>query len=89
MNLLLAINTSAGTGHDLSLGSEMAQTLRERLGLGHTVDFGWADGHEAIRERSCEFTRQHTSNAVIIAGGGGGTLRAVIEGVGDSAKTGT
>ena len=89
MKLLLAINTSAGTGHDLSLCSEMAQTLRERLGLGHTVDFDWADGHEAIRERSCEFARQHTSDAVIIAGGGGGTLRAVIEGVGDSVKTGT
>lgn len=89
MNLLLAINTSAGTGHDLSLGSEMVQTLRKRLGLGHTVDFGWADGHEAIRERSREFARQHTSDAVIIAGGGGGTLRAVIEGVGDSAKTRT
>ncbi len=89
MNLLLAINTSAGTGHDLSLGSGMAQTLKKCLGGGHTVDLSWADGHEAIRERSCEFVQQHTSDAVIIAGGGGGTLRAVIEGVGDSSKTGT
>ena len=89
MHLLLAMNTSAGTGHDQSLGAEMARILRERLSLGHTVNFGWVEGHEAVRKRSCEFARRHRSDAVIIAGGGGGTLRAVIEGVGDSAKNGT
>jgi len=34
------------------------------------------------------FARKNINDSVIIAGGGGGTLRAVIEGVGDSAKTG-
>jgi diacylglycerol kinase family enzyme len=88
MKLLLAINTSAGTGHDLSLGREMAQTLRQRLGTGHSVRLGWGHGHGEIRRHASEFARQNKHDSVIVAGGGGGTLRAVIEGVGDSAGTG-
>ena len=86
MHLLLAINTSAGTGHDQSLGSEMARILRNRLGAKHSVKLAWASTHEEIKEKSRDCTQQHPSDAVIIAGGGGGTLRAVIEGVGNSAK---
>lgn len=88
MKLLLAINTSAGTGHDRALGREMAQVLRQRLGAGHSVQLGWGRGHGEIRGHASEFARQNINDSVIIAGGGGGTLRAVIEGVGDSAKAG-
>ncbi len=88
MKLLLAINTSAGTGHDPALGREMAQTLRHRLGEKHPVQLGWGCGHREIRWHASEFARQNKHDSVIIAGGGGGTLRAVIEGVGDSAGTG-
>ena len=88
MKLLLAINTSAGTGHDRALGREMASTLRHRLGAEHSVQLGWGRGHGEIRRHASEFARQNINDSVIIAGGGGGTLRAVIEGVGDSAKTG-
>jgi diacylglycerol kinase family enzyme len=87
MKLLLAINTSAGTGHDRALGHEMAQTLRQRLGSGHSVQLSWGRGHGEIRRHVSEFARQNKHDSVIIAGGGGGTLRAVIEGVGDSAGT--
>ena len=88
MKLLLAINTSAGMGHDRTLGHEMARTLRQRLGSGHSVQLSWGRGHEEIRRHVSEFARQNKHDSVIIAGGGGGTLRAVIEGVGDSAGTG-
>ena len=88
MKLLLAMNISAGTGHDPALGREMARTLRQRLGAGHSVRLGFGRGHEEIRRRTCEFACTHQSDSVIIAGGGGGTLRAVIEGVGDSTSNG-
>ena len=87
MNLLLAINSSAGTGHDLSLGEEMVRILQKRLGLSHSINLIRSESHKEIKERSRAFAEQHPSDTVIIAGGGGGTLRAVIEGVGDSAKT--
>ncbi len=88
MKLLLAINTSAGTGHNPALGQEMATSLRKRLGPDHSVQMNWGHGHGEIRRHAGEFARQNKHDSVIIAGGGGGTLRAVIEGVGDSAEAG-
>jgi diacylglycerol kinase family enzyme len=89
MKLLLAINTSAGTGHNPALGQEMATSLRQRLGPDHSVQMNWGHGHGEIRRHAGEFARQNKHDTVIIAGGGGGTLRAVIEGVGDSAGDGS
>ena len=87
MNLLLAINTAAGTGHESGLGSEMARLLQSYLGAQYSVHLSLADGHDDISKRARSFINETGPNAVIIAGGGGGTLRAVIEGV--SAKDGT
>ncbi len=87
MNLLLAINTAAGTGHESGLGSEMARLLQDYLGAQYSVHLSFADGHDDISKRARSFLNETGPNAVIIAGGGGGTLRAVIEGV--SAKDGT
>ena len=87
MNLLLAINTAAGTGHESGLGSEMARLLQGYLGTQYSVHLSCADGHGDIAHRTRSFVNENESDAVIIAGGGGGTLRAVIEGV--AAKDGT
>ena len=86
MNLLLAINTAAGTGHESGLGSEMARLLQSYLGAQYSVHLSFADGHGDVSKRARSFINETGPNAVIIAGGGGGTLRAVIEGV--SAKDG-
>ena len=82
MNILLAINAAAGTGNTTALGRNLADILRKRLGNEHRVKLHRTEGHEAIRNSAWAFTRLHPEDAVIIAGGGGGTLRAVIEGVG-------
>ena len=82
MNILLAINTAAGTGNTLALGRNLAEILRKRLGHEHHIKLHRADGHKAIQNSAWAFARRHPKDAVIIAGGGGGTLRAVIEGVG-------
>ena len=82
MNILLAINAAAGTGNTLALGRNLAEILRKRLGDEYHVKLHRAEGHEAIRNSAWAFARRHPEDAVIIAGGGGGTLRAVIEGVG-------
>ena len=82
MNILLAINAAAGTCNTPKLGRNIAEILRKRLGHEHHVKLDRAEGHEAIRNSAWAFARRHPEDAVIIAGGGGGTLRAVIEGVG-------
>ena len=82
MNILLEINAAAGTGNTPKLGRNIAEILRKRLGHEHHVKLHRAEGHEAIRNSAWAFARRHPEDAVIIAGGGGGTLRAVIEGVG-------
>ena len=82
MNILLAINAAAGTGNTPKLDRNLAEILRKRLGHEHHVKLDRAEGHEAIRNSAWAFARQHPEDAVIIAGGGGGTFRAVIEGVG-------
>ncbi|MBC8324434.1 MAG: hypothetical protein H8E27_02235 [Verrucomicrobia subdivision 3 bacterium] len=82
MNILLAINAAAGTGNTPALGRNLAEILRKRLGHEHHVKLHRADGHAAIRNSAKTFARRHPEDGVIIAGGGGGTLRAVIEGVG-------
>lgn len=82
MNVLLAINAAAGTGNTPALGRRLAGILRDRLGREHHVKLARAEGHEAIRGTARQFTLRHPENSVVIAGGGGGTLRAVIEGVG-------
>ena len=82
MNILLTINAAAGTGNTLALGRNLAEILRKRLGDEYHVKLHRAEGHEAIRNSAWAFARRHPEDAVIIAGGGGGTLRAVIEGVG-------
>tara|TARA_Y100000588_G_scaffold17237_1_gene17966 strand:- start:2207 stop:3226 length:1020 start_codon:yes stop_codon:yes gene_type:complete len=82
MNVLLAINTAAGMGNTPALGRNLAEILRHRLGRDHFVKLVRAEGHAAVRDSARAFARRHLKDAVIIAGGGGGTLRAVIEGVG-------
>ena len=81
MNILLAINAAAGTGNTLALGRNLAEILRKRLGHEHHIKLHRANGHEAIQNSAWAFSHRHPEDAVIIAGGGGGTLRAVIEGV--------
>jgi len=82
MNILLAINAAAGTGNTPALGRRLAEILRDRLGREHHVKLARAEGHEAIRGTARQFALRHPKDSVVIAGGGGGTLRAVIEGVG-------
>ena len=82
MNILLAINTAAGTGNTPALGRNLAGILRHRLGCENNIKLVRAEGHDAIRDTARSFSRRHSNDSVIIAGGGGGTLRAVIEGVG-------
>ena len=74
MNILLAINAAAGTGNTLALGRNLAEILRKRLGHEHHIKLHRDNGHEAIQNSAWAFSHRHPEDAVIIAGGGGGTL---------------
>ena len=82
---LLVLNRSAGTGH----AAGDAERLVEALAAGHggllDVQVAMVDGHPAARSAAAAFCRRHPRESLVVAAGGGGTLRAAVEGVIDAA----
>jgi diacylglycerol kinase family enzyme len=76
---LLVGNRIAGTGVDPNLLDRLAEILEAEL---RTVD-----SHPEARQATKDWLATHGKNAVVIAGGGGGTLRAVVEGACDGRPT--
>jgi hypothetical protein len=78
--VLLLINEASGTGHD----SGVVETLRASLAgsLGREVDAGVdvVRDHPSARQRVARVMSESGGLALVIVGGGNGTLRAAIEG---------
>lgn len=79
---LLVLNRSAGVGH----GSVDAATLAAALKSNGSVEVEVAtvDGHPGVRAATSHFAANAVGPSLIVAAGGGGTLRAVVEGVMDA-----
>lgn len=79
--ICLVVNRRSGAGH----GREVADGLRSILlgfsGGGLEVRVEVVEDHIAARDRAARFVRQSEAPALVVAGGGNGTLRAVIEGL--------
>lgn len=85
---LLVINQAAGVGHHEAVASKLSSMFKEGLGERTQVQVELVSDHPAARACATRFMRGSEAPAVIIAGGGGGTLRAVIEGIcGEDAST--
>jgi hypothetical protein len=82
--ILLIVNRSAGSGHDYVTVDRLGATLATFSG-GQVEVVG---DHNAVRVRAKEFMVASDAPALILAGGGGGTLRAVIEGVCEGSEAG-
>lgn len=79
--VLVLVNVSAGTGHSERLAPSFGSTLRDVLGRGSTVEVDTVADHSQVRARARHFLDLSDEPAAIVAGGGAGTLRAVVEAV--------
>lgn len=86
--ILLIINRTSGTGNDESVAARLRSTIVESLGQDTSLTLEMVVDHPSARRIASSFLADGVGPAAIIAGGGGGTLRAVIEGVCDRSAQG-
>jgi diacylglycerol kinase family enzyme len=80
-NLLLLVNRRAGSGHGTDALDALRIKAEELFSGDFQVNFHAAQTHLEIERAAEEFAARTKEASVIIAGGGGGTLGAVINGV--------
>jgi len=79
--VLLVVNRSSATGHSGVTVDRLRSTLEEALGHETELQVKVVDDHPQAREQTKAFLAMSDTPALVIAGGGGGTFRAVIEGI--------
>ena len=80
---LLVINRTAGAGQDESTVEQLTSLFKLTLGELSEVRIELVTDHPSARDCAGQFISSSDAPALVVAGGGGGTLRAVIEGVYD------
>ena len=78
---LLIVNRASGMGHGRAFVEKLRKTLAGSLGEGVTLRVEIVDDHPSARTCAAEFLAASEAPALVVAGGGSGTLRAVIEGL--------
>lgn len=78
---VLVFNRSSGVGHGSADAERVAEAIRE--GAGTAVETAVVDDHPQARASAARFVASAAHPALVVAAGGGGTLRAVVEGVMD------
>ncbi len=79
--VLLVVNRASATGHGKATVDRLRATLDEALGHKVEIRVEVVDDHSQAKEQTKTFLATSDAPALVIAGGGSGTLRAVIEGV--------
>jgi diacylglycerol kinase family enzyme len=77
---LLIINRTAGVGNDV-VAERLTSMFEESLNARSEVSVEVVSDHRSARNCTAGFLRSSDAPSFIVAGGGGGTLRAVIEGI--------
>ena len=85
---LLIINRTAGTGQGESVAEQLSSIFKQKLAGLSQIKVELISDHVDARARAAGFSSESEAPALIVAGGGGGTLRAVIEGIYDVHATG-
>ena len=81
---LLIINRNAGAGQGEAVAEKLTLLFRHSLDQLSQVRVEQVSNHATVRACTAEFIAESEAPALIVAGGGGGTLRAAIEGICDS-----
>jgi hypothetical protein len=84
---LLIVNRSAGTGQGGPVAERLSLLFKQNLRELSQVRVELVSDHADARARAAGFMSESEAPALIVAGGGGGTLRAVIEGIYDTHST--
>jgi len=79
--VLLVVNRASATGHNRATVDHLRLMLNEALDRKIEIRVEVVDNHPQAREQTEAFLAISDAPALVIAGGGSGTLRAVIEGV--------
>jgi hypothetical protein len=79
--ILLIVNRSAGIGHGDATVEGLRAMLAELSGERATLQVEVVEDHPAARGCANEFLAASDAPALVVVGGGSGTLRAVIEGL--------
>jgi hypothetical protein len=82
--VLLVFNRASGTGHSRRLFSRVEKAFRDSAGSAYEVKVATVENHPQARRLTREFFCSDRRARAVIAGGGGGTLRAVVEGICDA-----
>jgi hypothetical protein len=86
--ILLIVNRTAGIGHDHAVVNGLRTMLTKLLGEQVALQVEVVGDHPAARACASEFLEASNVPALILVGGGGGTLRAVIEGLCEGSEEG-
>jgi diacylglycerol kinase family enzyme len=81
---LLIINRNAGTGQRDAIAKTLTLLFSRGLDQLSQIRVEQVTNHAAARACVAEFISESEGPALVVAGGGGGTLRATIEGICDS-----
>jgi diacylglycerol kinase family enzyme len=81
---LLVLNRASGTGHAADLAKQLAAALQSGHSSSLSVETAVVDDHPSARSMVARFAAGAPRPALMVAAGGGGTLRAVVEGVMDA-----
>jgi hypothetical protein len=85
---LLIVNRSAGIGHGDAVVGRLRAMLGKLLGEQGTLQVEVVADHPSARARAKKFLGASDVPGLILVGGGGGTLRAVIEGLCEGSEEG-
>jgi hypothetical protein len=80
-HVLLIVNTSAGAGTDDQVARRLFSLLREKIADRADVHLRSVNTHAQAADAAREFLAGSPEATAILAGGGGGTMRAIIEAV--------
>ena len=84
---LLIINRTAGTGQGWSVAKRLAADFEQGLAGLSRIKVEFVSNHADARACAAGFMSESEAPALVVAGGGGGTLRAVIEAIYDANAT--
>lgn len=84
---VLILNRASGTGHEPEMAGNLVRALESGHGSPLAAEAVVVDGHPEARSAAARFSSGAPRPSLVVAAGGGGTLRAVVEGVMDAFPT--
>ncbi|MFQ5873500.1 MAG: diacylglycerol kinase family protein, partial [Dehalococcoidia bacterium] len=79
--VLLVVNRSSASGHGSATVGRMVSASQDALGRRVPIQVETVDDHPEVKARTADFFSRSGAPALVVAGGGSGTFRAMVEGI--------